>query len=311
MIVTEEHKKELIEKFGKSVLFKEPMALHTSFRVGGPADIYIMPKNEKKLQETVKWAYDNRIECFVIGGGTNLLVTDAGIRGITIDPTKCLEQIKIRELKNGKVSITAMAGARTSSLCAFSIKHGYTKMEFAYGIPGTIGGAVSGNAGTASGCIADILTHLKILTRVGEFSTIERKDIEFSYRSFALKKEKNPIIVSASFQLEKSDSVEVLKKAEEIIKKRKKNQPKGVFSAGCFFKNPDKKKSAGKLIELSGLKGEKAGDAEISEKHANFIINRGNASASEIMKLAEIVRIKVKKKFSINLETEVQIVGEK
>lgn len=304
------HKKWLEKKFRDRALFDEPMSLHTSFRVGGNADAYICPRNTEELTELIKWAQNNQTAYFIKGGGTNLLVKDKGIRGITIDLKKHFNEIDIKKKDGKKADITAMAGAKIASLCNIAIKYGFEGFEFAYGIPGTIGGAVSGNAGTAIGTIQNILNEIDILTQDCRIKRAVKEDINFSYRNLSVKEQPHPIIIKSFFTLNISEPHKVKKKAAEIIRERKKKQPTGSFCAGSFFKNPACGRPAGALIELAGLKGEIIGDAMISEKHANFIINRSNATAAQILELAELVKNRVKERFSINLEFEVKIVGE-
>ena len=310
MYLSQEHRKWLKEKFKENVLFDEPMFLHTSFRIGGNADAYIEPENIEKLIDLIKWSNRKKINRFIKGDGTNLLIKDSGIRGITIDTTKYLDQVRIEKKSDKEVIIRAMAGLKTGNLCNFAIKHGYKGIEFAYGMPGTIGGLIRGNAGTSLGSIENILKKLIIITKTGEIKTIKKKDMNFSYRNFSFKKDKNPIIVKSFLKLDISEPEKIKKDAERILANRKRSQPLGSLCAGCFFKNPAYGKSAGALIELTGLKGKRIGDAQVSKKHANFIINRSNANAVEILELARIVRNEVKEQFAVELELEVKIVGE-
>ncbi|MBC2695018.1 MAG: UDP-N-acetylmuramate dehydrogenase [Desulfobacteraceae bacterium] len=305
----------LESRFKNSVRFDESMSKHTSLRVGGAADAFVMPEKPEDLVDIIRWCRQKDIPCLVIGDGTNLLVKDCGIRGIVIVLTKCLKSIT-RSMGRDGIIVTALAGARMQALCSFAIKNGLKGMNFAIGIPGTVGGGVMMNAGTAHGSIKGVLDSIKILLPAGHSKIIMRKNLNFDYRRLSLKdevKEVNqglPIILGACFCLHPSDPQKLKKNAEEILKARKKRQPVGLPNAGCFFKNPLLGKTAGELIELAGLKGRSIGGAKISLKHANFIINRGRASSADILDIIELVQKTVSKKFNINLEPEVKIVGQ-
>ncbi|MBW2740126.1 MAG: UDP-N-acetylmuramate dehydrogenase [Deltaproteobacteria bacterium] len=306
----------LESRFKNSIRFDESMSKHTSLRVGGAADAFVMPEKPEELVDLIRWCRQKDIPFLVIGDGTNLLVKDSGIRGIVIVLTKCLKTITGKDMERNGIIVTAPAGARMQALCSFAVKNGLKGMNFAVGIPGTVGGGIMMNAGTAHGSIKGVLDSIKILLPDGHTKIIMRENLDFEYRKLSLKdevKESNqgqPIILGACFCLRPSDPWKLQKDAEKILKERKERQPAGLHSAGCFFKNPLSGKTAGDLIDLAGLKGKSIGGAEISLKHANFIINRNKASASDILALIELVRVTVSKKFNINLEPEVKIVGQ-
>jgi len=306
----------LESRFKKNVRFDESMSSHTSLRVGGAADAFVMPEKPEELVELIKWSRHRDIPYIVIGDGTNLLVKDGGIRGIVVVLTKCLKTITKRGIGRDGIIVTALAGARMQALCSFAIKNGLKGMNFAIGIPGTVGGGIMMNAGTAYGSIKGVLDSIKILLPAGYTKIIMRENLNFDYRKLSLKdeiKEVNqgqPIILGACFCLHPSDPQKLKRDAEEILKARKERQPTGLPSAGCFFKNPLSGKTAGELVDLAGLKGKSIGGAEISLKHANFIINRDRASAADILALIEVIQETVSKKFNINLEPEVKIVGQ-
>lgn len=300
---------------GSGIKFREPMSRHTYFRVGGPADAFICPDNVEKLRELLRWAGDKRIPYIVIGDGSNLLVRDKGIPGIVIVLTECLNEIS-RSGGNGEsVLIKAMAGVRTQTLCRYAIEEGLSGINFALGIPGTVGGAIMMNAGTSSGSISDVLDSVNIMLSTGTMLKIKREELDFSYRklswdkNFTKSHREEPIIIDGCFRLLQSDPAELKKEAWALLKKRKDNQPTGTASAGCFFKNPPSGKTAGQLIDMAGLKGTRIGGAEVSTKHANFIVNTGAASASDILALMQLIQETVFKKFNIRLEPEVKIVG--
>ena len=200
------------------------------------------------------------------------------------------------------------------ALCRFAINHGLEGMNFALGIPGTVGGGIMMNAGTSYGSVESVLDSIKVLLPMGQTKIIGRGELDFNYRELSWSKEMDvdqgqPVILGGCFCLHSSDSKKLKKEAEEIIKTRSQSQPTVSLSAGCFFKNPVSGKTAGELVELAGLKGKRIGGAKISSKHANFIINRGTASAADFLALMELVQETVSKKFSIDLEAEVNIVG--
>ena len=302
--------------FQNSVRFDESMAKHTSLRVGGAADAFVMPEKLEELAALIKWSRQNDIPYLVIGDGTNLLVKDSGIRGIVIILTKCLKRIRKRDTEKDGIIVTALAGVRMQALCSFAIKNGLKGMNFAIGIPGTVGGGIMMNAGTVHGSIKSVLDSIKILLPDGHVKIIMRENLNFDYRELSLKDEVRevnqgqPIILGACFRLHPSDPQELRKDAEKKLKARKERQPTSMPSAGCFFKNPLSGKTAGELIDLAGLKGKSTGGAEISLKHANFIINRDRASASDILAIIKLVQETVSKKFNINLKPEVKIVGQ-
>lgn len=309
-------KKWLASHFKENVKFGEPMSQHTSLRVGGPSEAYVVPDSRQELIELVKWSCENCFPYLIVGEGTNLLVKDQGIPGIVIALRKCLDRISIRSEKANSVMVRAMAGARLSALCAFAIKKGLKGLNFALGIPGTVGAAIMMNAGTAYGWMASALNSVTLLLPSGDLQSVKREALKFSYRklSWAPDDSRNnlgrPVIIEGEFNLFPADPAQLKKEANTILKDRKKKQPTAMPNAGCFFKNPETGKTAGELIDLAGFKGQKLGDAEVSSRHANFIINRGNASAADIIALMELIQKTVKEKFNINMEAEVKIVGE-
>ncbi|MBF0117894.1 MAG: UDP-N-acetylmuramate dehydrogenase [Desulfobacterales bacterium] len=301
----------LKNNFNDMVRFDEPMSYHTSFKVGGPADAYVSPKNIDDLIILINWVKQNDIPFLVIGGGTNLLVKDQGIRGVVISLKGGFNHIKLTENKNDSVYLSAGAGLKLKRLCAFAIKHGILGMNFAIGIPGTFGGAVFMNAGTDRGSMSDVIKDIKVLDFLGNLVEFQRKDLVFIYRGLKSTSEiKSAIILEGTLSLKYSDTEKVKLEAKDIFHLRKQKQPIFQPSAGCFFKNPSLAFSSGALIDEAGLKGKSIGGAEISTKHANFIINKGNATASDILFLKEVVEETVFKKFNIKLFPEVQIVGE-
>jgi UDP-N-acetylmuramate dehydrogenase len=315
MPLDREAKNWLKHRFGQHVKFDEPMSKHTYFRIGGTADAYLVPPSRKDFVELIQWAKQRQQPYLVIGDGTNLLVRDAGIRGLVIALTKCLNHITCTEWRKKKAVVSAMAGAKLQALCKFAIKSGLAGMNFAIGIPGTVGGGIMMNAGTARGSMGDVLDSIEVLLPDGQTVRIGKEKLEFKYRNLSLKKggglaaEGKPIILEGRFQLRHSDAGYLKREAQELLNIRKKTQPTNYPCAGCFFKNPPAGKTAGELIELAGLKGKRIGGAEVSTKHANYIINSGNATAGDVIALMEMVQKIVSQTFNIELKPEVKIVG--
>lgn len=315
MLLDQDSRNQLKNMLGSCIGFDEPMSRHTYFRVGGPAEAFIAPENIKQLAEIICWAGNKGIPHIAIGDGSNLLVKDNGIPGIVILLTKCLNGIFCSGKETEPVLVTTMAGVRTQTLCRFAIREGLSGMNFALGIPGTVGGAIMMNAGTSYGSVSDILDSVNVMISSGAMLKITKDEMSFSYRKLSWNKnltdrcEGEPIIIDGCFRLCRSDPALLKKEAGRILKKRQDNQPAETPSAGCFFKNPPAGKTAGQLIDMAGLKGTRIGGAEISAKHANFIVNTGKATASDILELMQLAQKKVFDKFNINLEPEVKIVG--
>ena len=315
MLLNTDSKKWLKSRFKINVKFDEPLSAHTSFRVGGPAAAYVVPKKQKDLFELITWLKERKYPFLIIGAGTNLLVKDEGLPGIVIGLQRCLNRILIKENLKDTVTVKAMAGAKLGRLCWFALKHGLEGMNFALGIPGTVGGGIMMNAGTTYGWMEGVLEAITVLFPSGNMASIGRDKLDFSYRALSWEKEDprynlgRPIIVDGCFNLNKADSQKLRDEAETLLKTREKKQPTTRPSAGCFFKNPVSGRTAGELIEKAGLKGRRIGGAEVSTKHANFIINTGKATAADILALMELIQETVLKKYNIQLDTEVKIVG--
>jgi UDP-N-acetylmuramate dehydrogenase len=310
MAIQSELKKQLINRFADRVRFDEPMSVHTTFRVGGPADVFVTVTDENELIDLFKRLKEYSLAFYILGGGTNLLVKDNGIRGVVIHMARGLAKIS----QYGASKISAMAGANLSALCRFAIHHGLSGLNFAMGIPGTVGGAIRMNAGAWQGEIGDVLENIRVLCPDGRIETMDKTGLTFSYRSLSFDEDNNTdlssyVILEGRFLLSQQRSETLQAEADELLKTRKKSQPIALASAGCFFKNPENYESAGKLIDIAGGKGLRSGDAVVSEKHANFIVNQGRASAEDILRLMHMVQELVLKKFNILLEPEVKIVG--
>jgi UDP-N-acetylmuramate dehydrogenase len=307
-------KKWLAERFGRHLRFEEPLARHTYLKVGGPATAFVSPPDAAALQLLIRWCAAGRHRWLIIGGGSNLLVRDGGFEGIVISLSRCLKDIR-SAAAGSDFLVTAQAGVKLAVLCRYCIENGLAGLNFALGIPGTVGGAVVMNAGTARGWMADVVESVGCLQPDGSRVRFERRELDFSYRCLSWKQERTstaleaPIVVDGSLRLHPDSPRRLAAEAEEILKSRAAKQPVRQPSAGCFFKNPARGPTAGELIQRAGLKGRRIGGAEVSPRHANFIVNRGGATASDILALMELVQRHVAEKFAVELVPEVKIVG--
>lgn len=281
----------------------EPMSKHTTWRIGGPADLFVNPIGQEDLYKAVEFARKRDIPHFVIGNGSNLLVKDGGVRGMVIKLGRGLAEISV----SGN-SIKAGAGAMLPELAATARKAGIGGFEFAAGIPGSLGGAVVMNAGALNGCVADVLTSITVLDEHSNFSSMTKEELGFSYRKSVM--HRLPLIcVETNWSGTYKDKALIEEETKDYLAKRKAAQPQGFPNAGSVFKNPEGD-SAGRLIEAAGGKGLRVGDAEIATKHANWILNLGNASAKDVLILIEKARKLVEEKFGISLQREVKLLGE-
>jgi UDP-N-acetylmuramate dehydrogenase len=295
----------MAQKF--DLLRDEPLKPYTSFKVGGPADLLALPKTVEELKALLGHAAQQDIPVTLLGGGTNVLVSDKGIRGLVIVTTGLKSGIRITASTPNKTFVDAAAGERLSTVCRFALDHSLSGLEFAAGIPGTLGGALAMNAGTKAGDMSGIIGDIQIL----DFETlslkiIERKNLDFSYRCLELP----GIIVAATLALKPGNRTEIEQTVQANLSFKKATQPVSVASAGCFFKNPVQGMPAGELIEKSGLKGTDFNGARVSDLHANYIINTGNATCDDILRLKQHIQDTVFNTFKIKLETEVRIEGE-
>ncbi len=290
------------------------MSRHTYFRVGGPAEALVSPLDLESLQRLVRWCTSEGHQAFVLGGGSNLLVKDRGIAGVVISLRRSLRDIKV-VVAGKQPMVTAQAGVNLQAFCRFCAKQGMSGMNFAVGIPGTVGGAVMMNAGTTLGTIADVIESVGCLLWDGRTVRYERGLLEFSYRRLSWEKTRpvnaadSPIVIDGCFRLKAGDASILRKEAADLLKTRAEKQPLNQPSAGCFFRNPVGGPAAGELIDRCELKGCRIGKAQVSTKHANFIVNLGGASARDILSLMELVRKRVADQFKVDLEPEVKIIG--
>ena len=284
------------------VLKDEPMSRHTTFRIGGPADYFVCPDREQ-IAEVLAVAKKCGMAITVIGNGSNLLVGDKGIRGLVVEIGSAMNQITV-----DKEHITAGAGALLSQVAAKAAAAELGGMEFAAGIPGSVGGAVTMNAGAYGGEMKDILRTVTVLTPEGELKTLDVSEMDLSYRHSCVP-EQQYIVLEAEIELGYKPEEEIRAQMEELRNKRIEKQPLEYPSAGSSFKRPEGY-FAGKLIMDAGLRGYRVGDAQVSEKHCGFVINRKNASAQEVRQLMQDVQDKVKAQFGVMLEPEVKMLGE-
>lgn len=285
---------------GNRVRLREPLSKHTSLKIGGPADYFLELRNIEELTNIIEFSQKENLDFFILGEGTNVLFSDEGFSGLVIQLKGDFENFSIE----GK-QVTAGAGVKLNNLVEKLAKKGLAGLEFASGIPGSVGGAIVTNAGTKMGSIGDVMREIKIFSD-GSVKILKKEEIDFSYRHCKLPDK--AIVLEVKLGLKNGKKSDIINKIKESLKERKKNQPVSTLNAGCVFRNPETCE-AGKLIETAGLKGARVEDAEVSKKHANFIINCGRAKAKDVYNLIEKIRKTVKEKFDIALELELRIVG--
>jgi len=291
--------------FEGEVRFMEPMSNHTSLRIGGAAEIFAMPRDLDSLKNIHLNLKKSNIPYIALGSGTNILIRDGGIEGAVV-LLRSLKKIEVLREEDQFVFIHADAGALLAKLVRFSQEHGYSGLEGLAGIPGTVGGAICGNSGAFGYEIKDVLLSLEMMNGEGIVSRRRAEDIAFGYRKSGIRPEE--FILGAEIRLKKDHAEAVSKRIGEFLRTKRERQPIWEPSAGCVFKNPPGA-SAGKLLDEAGCRGAKIGEVEVSEVHANFFVNKGNANASDFIKLMELVSLRVEKRFGILLEPEIKILG--
>lgn len=287
----------------EQILVDEPMKKHTTFRLGGPADYYLSPGNPEQIADILHICEEEKLPYFILGNGSNLLVSDKGFRGVVIQIYKNMNQVLVEGSK-----IKAQAGALLSLIAKRAVEAGLGGMEFASGIPGTLGGAAVMNAGAYGGEMKDILESVTVLTQEGEICRLEASELELGYRTSVIK-EKGYIVLEAVLSLTPGDREAIQARMDELKVQRVTKQPLEFASAGSTFKRPEGY-FAGKLIQDAGLRGYKKGGAQVSEKHCGFVINVGDATAADVVGLIRDVQKKVYDKFQVKLETEVKFLGD-
>lgn len=285
-----------------------PMAAHTRFKVGGPADLLAKPRTREELIDLLRAARSLSVPVTIVGGGCNLLVSDQGIRGLVVVTTLMKSGIRTDTRPDGKVRLFMEAGERLSAVCTYAVRHGLAGLEFCAGIPGTMGGAVIMNAGTATRGIGELVHRLDLLDLTTlDVYPLEKKDLAFSYRRLNLK---NHLILGITLTLSPGEPSRLTQIHNQVLTRKQNTQPMDLPSAGCFFKNPAPGHPAGKLIEDAGLKGKTIRGAQVSPVHANYIVNLGHATCQDILALKQHIQQKVWDRFRIVLETEVITTGD-
>ncbi|WP_153124219.1 UDP-N-acetylmuramate dehydrogenase [Peribacillus tepidiphilus] len=297
--------KELMDLQVGKVLEQEPLANHTTIKIGGPADLFVEPSSIENLEKTMKIIRKYNLKWRAIGRGSNLLVSDKGIEGVVIKLGAGIDHLEIDDdvIKVG-------GGYSLVSLATQISRKGLSGMEFAGGIPGSVGGAVYMNAGAHGSDISKILVKAHILFEDGTFEWLSNEEMEFSYRTSVLQKKRPGIVIEAVFKLEKGNREEIVAKIQENKNYRKETQPYNYPCAGSIFRNP-LPQYAGRLIQEAGLKGHRIGGAKISEMHGNFIVNAGNATSEDVLALIQHVKDVILEKYGVKMETEVEIIGRK
>lgn len=295
----------MIEKFEKGVFLKN----YTTFKIGGAAKYFFTAARTQDIIDSIQWAKQENVPFFILAGGSNLLVSDKGFDGLIIRIKTSSFEIKTCD-EEFAVCVTAEAGVKLVQLLQFCQEENLTGLEWASGIPGiTVGGAVRGAAGAFGQKMTGIVKEIEIFDTVTlETKTLTNEECEFDYKESVFKKNPNLIILSALLMLNKKNKEEIRKEIHRVLEYRRENHP-AIPSAGCIFKNPDNETPAAMLIEKAGLKGEKIGKAQISEKHSNFIVNLGTASSEDVIQLIKLIKAKVKEKFNILLKEEIQYLG--
>lgn len=284
-----------------SYIENEPMALHTTFKIGGPARLAVFPKNENEISEVIKKCKEENVRYMVVGNGSNLLVADEGIDAVVILLGKEFGEVKLID----DTTIFAEAGAPLMKVCRFALENGLSGLEFAYGIPGSCGGGAFMNAGAYGGELGDVMFRCDHIDKDGNKGSLEGDDLKLAYRHSAYY-ENGCVITGAYFKMQKADKEEIKAKMNDYMSRRRDKQPLEYPSAGSTFKRPEGN-FAGALIEQCGLKGTSVGGAEISTKHAGFVINKGGATCKDVLDLCKKVADTVKAEKGIDLEMEVRV----
>jgi UDP-N-acetylmuramate dehydrogenase len=295
--------KELQTALRGEVRLNEPMSRHTTFRIGGCADVFIQPRDESDLGAAVSWLRRANIPFRVIGNGSNLLVADAGIRAAVIKLAPAF-----RDIHFNSQGVIAGAGAALAAVVSRCAAAGWSGLESTVGIPGTIGGALVTNAGTDTGSIGDLVQDAAVMDQAGNVVELRCAELNYGYRCSSLTLSRH-IVLRARLRLTRTDPAEVRAKMQRLHLKRSSRQPLGCRSAGSVFKNPPEI-AAGKLVDRAGCKGLRIGDAQVSDKHANFIVNRGRATAADVHNLMCEVQQRVLRVHGIWLEPEIELIGE-
>ena len=280
----------------------ELLSNHTTFRIGGAAKYFAVPKNEEEIMEAVDFAIVKDLPYYILGKGSNVLFADEGYPGVIIEIGAGMEKVE----RTGDTGIRAQAGVSLSALAAFAAREGLSGLEFAGGIPGTLGGAVTMNAGAYGGEMKNVIVSAKVMDEEGAVQELSCEELQLGYRTSIVQK-KQFVVLEAEFLLKPGTTEEIQNTMKELNAKRREKQPLEYPSAGSTFKRPEGY-FAGKLIEDAGLRGYRVGDAQVSEKHCGFVVNRGKATCAEVLQLIKDVQKEVKEQFGVQLEPEVRII---
>jgi len=294
------------KRFGDQAVADAPMSSMTTFKVGGPADLLLRLDDENQVADLMSIIAGSELPVVVIGRGSNVLVMDKGIRGVVLDLSGGFRELSHKKAEDG-IEVTCGASVAIAELLRYCIDHGIGGFEFAAGIPGSVGGSVRGNAGTRDGDFSKVVNKVRLVDQKGQLRTLEKSELDFRYRGLMV--DGRFVILGVSMMGAPADSASIREKVNKIIDWRKQRQPYEQPSAGSVFKNPPDAPAA-RLIDQAGCKGLRVGGAQVSEKHANFIVNTGDAKASDILRLIDQVRKTVFEKFHVLLETEIRIYGE-
>jgi UDP-N-acetylmuramate dehydrogenase len=291
----------LKEAYAGDIITGQPLAAFTSFRLGGCAELFIEPAGADELSSVLKWVDRENVPVSILGGGSNVLISDKGLAGLVIRIGSAFNWIEVEDriMRCGAAAMTMKAAQKARET-------GLTGMEFAVAIPGSVGGAIVMNAGTDKGEIGPLVSFLKAVRFNGDKTVLNKEDLEFAYRRSNIK---GVIITEAVLMLEEEDKNSISERMSEGKRKRIDTQPAGWASAGCIFRNPPDE-AAGRLIDQAGLKGKRVGGAIVSDVHANFIVLEDNACAADVRALIDIIKGEVSRKFNIELETEVRLMGD-
>jgi UDP-N-acetylmuramate dehydrogenase len=281
----------------------EPMSRHTTFRIGGPADLFLVVHDKPALQQVLRKAWELGVKICVLGNGSNMLVSDAGIRGAVIALGKGFKKIELC----GTGALECGAGVSLAELCNFAKDHSLTGLEFAWGIPGSVGGAAFMNAGAYGHSMSEVVTVCCHVTPSGQEGTLQGNDLQYGYRKSAYT-DNGCIITSVRLQLQPGNQEQIASTMRQLYQRRKSKQPLEMPSAGSIFKRPPGY-YAGTLIEQCGFKGRRVGGAMVSEKHAGFIVNAGNATCDDVLRLIKLIQETVYQKTGVHLECEVKQIG--
>lgn len=300
----------ILTGFKGMVLFDEPMSKHTSFRIGGPAEVIVFPGDEAELSKIIRLARAKGVPLFMLGEGTNLLVRDKGIKGIVVSLSSnsagdCFRSIVRIKEDASQVFIYAGAGVTLTRLLKYTVQKGLSGLEFAAGIPGSLGGAIVMNAGSYGREMGDLLESVRIVDRNGDYADLPAKEIDFRYRSTHIP---GMAVTGAVLNLQRGDMEKIETTIKENLLRKRETQPAGRPNAGSIFKNPEGME-AWKLIDSVGMRGASIGKASVSERHANFIVNDGGAKAADVLSLIRLIGSKIENELGVTMELEVRIVG--